>query len=179
MSNLITLTCPSCGGQLEVTNDVDRFVCAHCGNAHLIDPSERAAALTKEVDQLRLKMDIRQVEDDLATLRERQSTIEAKLKAERDERKLILTLIWPLPIAVLVVGLSEGSSLEWTLLLALFLAGFLFCITWIIMSSDSPKKEKRELERMKKRIASGQQTLNFLQQELKRVGSSQQSTASS
>ncbi|MFL7795121.1 MAG: hypothetical protein AB8I69_23480 [Anaerolineae bacterium] len=27
----ITLTCPSCGGKLQVTNDIDRFACTHCG----------------------------------------------------------------------------------------------------------------------------------------------------
>ncbi len=178
MSTLITLTCPSCGGRLEVTNKAEQYVCVHCGNAHMIDPGVRAQSLAKEVEQMRLKMDIRQAEEDLTTLRERQAAIEAQLGAERDTRKFMLLLIWAMPIVVVVLGLVEGATLESTLFLALVLVSFLFLVTWIIMSSDPNKKEKRELARTKKHIASGQQTLNFLLQELKRASSSQPPTTS-
>ncbi|HML23066.1 MAG TPA: hypothetical protein PKD09_15540 [Aggregatilinea sp.] len=36
MSDFITLTCPNCGGRLEITHDVDRFACAYCGAEHLV-----------------------------------------------------------------------------------------------------------------------------------------------
>src|SRR5258706_205176 len=42
MSDFVTLTCPSCGGRLEITKDVERFACAHCGNEHVV---RRAGAL--------------------------------------------------------------------------------------------------------------------------------------
>jgi predicted RNA-binding Zn-ribbon protein involved in translation (DUF1610 family) len=178
MRNLITLTCPSCGGRLEVTNNTEQYVCVHCGNAHIVDPGVRAESLEKEVEQIRLKVDIRHAEEDLKILRERQATLETQISAQRDGRRVMLMLIWPLPIIVVVLGLQQGASLAWTLLLALFSVGFLIFATWIIMSSDSYKKEKRELARTRKHIASGQQTLNFLQQELKHVSNSQQPTVS-
>jgi predicted RNA-binding Zn-ribbon protein involved in translation (DUF1610 family) len=177
MSNLITLTCPSCGGRLEVTNNTERYVCAHCGNSHIVDPGVRAESLAKEVEQMRLRMDIRQVEEDLTTLRERQATLETQIGAQRDTKKGMLLLFWAMPIVVVIIGLSEGATLESTLFLTLILVGFLLLITWIIMSSDSHKEEKRELARTKKHIASGQQTLDFLRQELKRAGNSQQPVA--
>jgi len=37
MPGFVTLACPTCGGKLEITPDIDRFVCAHCGNEHLVN----------------------------------------------------------------------------------------------------------------------------------------------
>jgi len=36
MSDFITLTCPSCGGRLEITKSIERFSCAHCGTEHMV-----------------------------------------------------------------------------------------------------------------------------------------------
>lgn len=36
MAEFLTLTCPSCGGKLSVSNSVNQFVCAHCGNEHIV-----------------------------------------------------------------------------------------------------------------------------------------------
>ena len=36
MADFVTLSCPSCGGKLEITNDIERFACAHCGHEHLV-----------------------------------------------------------------------------------------------------------------------------------------------
>ena len=36
MPELITLTCPSCGGKLQITSDMDRFACGNCGNEHVV-----------------------------------------------------------------------------------------------------------------------------------------------
>ena len=36
MSDFIILSCPTCGGKLHITDDIERFVCANCGNEHLV-----------------------------------------------------------------------------------------------------------------------------------------------
>ena len=36
MQNYVTLTCPSCGGKLQITEDIDRFTCAYCGNEYFV-----------------------------------------------------------------------------------------------------------------------------------------------
>ncbi len=33
------LTCKSCGAKLELTDDIDRFSCAHCGNEWIVNRS--------------------------------------------------------------------------------------------------------------------------------------------
>jgi len=36
MPDLITMSCPSCGGKLQITNDIERFACAFCGTEHIV-----------------------------------------------------------------------------------------------------------------------------------------------
>ena len=36
MTDFITLACPSCGAKLEITNDLGRFACSHCGQEHMV-----------------------------------------------------------------------------------------------------------------------------------------------
>jgi hypothetical protein len=52
MSEFITLTCPSCGGKLEVTNSMERFACANCGNEHLVKRQGGAIFLAPVVEAL-------------------------------------------------------------------------------------------------------------------------------
>jgi hypothetical protein len=35
MPDLITISYPSCGNKLQITNNADRFACAACGNEHI------------------------------------------------------------------------------------------------------------------------------------------------
>ena len=44
MVETIRLTCPTCGARLEVTEDMDRFACLHCGNEVLV--TRRAGTAT-------------------------------------------------------------------------------------------------------------------------------------
>ncbi len=36
MEDFITLSCPTCGAKLEITKDLERFACSHCGQEHII-----------------------------------------------------------------------------------------------------------------------------------------------
>lgn len=45
MSEFITLTCPSCGGTLEVTSEIEQLVCQYCGKKHIIRRSGSAIFL--------------------------------------------------------------------------------------------------------------------------------------
>jgi predicted RNA-binding Zn-ribbon protein involved in translation (DUF1610 family) len=43
--DFITLSCPSCGGKLEITKDIERFACAHCGMEHLVKRTSNIVTL--------------------------------------------------------------------------------------------------------------------------------------
>lgn len=53
MADFVTLTCPSCGGKLTITNDIERFACAHCGNEHVVNRSGYVVSLAPVVDELK------------------------------------------------------------------------------------------------------------------------------
>ncbi len=53
MADFITLTCPNCGGRLEITNDVDRFACAYCGTEHLVRRGGGIVTLAPVLEGLR------------------------------------------------------------------------------------------------------------------------------
>lgn len=52
MSDFVTLTCPTCGAKLQITNDVERFACSHCRNEHIIRRSGGIVSIAKVVDGL-------------------------------------------------------------------------------------------------------------------------------
>jgi predicted RNA-binding Zn-ribbon protein involved in translation (DUF1610 family) len=51
--SLVTLTCPSCGGKLQITNDIERFSCGHCGNEHMVRRNGNAISLAPVIEGLK------------------------------------------------------------------------------------------------------------------------------
>ena len=52
MSEFITLSCPSCGGKLQITPGMDRFACGYCGNEHMVMRQGGAVFLTPIIETL-------------------------------------------------------------------------------------------------------------------------------
>lgn len=52
-SDFITLACPSCGGKLEITPDMERFACKFCGSEHLVRRAGGAVSLAPVVEGLK------------------------------------------------------------------------------------------------------------------------------
>ncbi len=52
MADFVTLSCPSCGGKLQITQDIDRFACAHCGQEHIVNRNGGIISLTPVMDAL-------------------------------------------------------------------------------------------------------------------------------
>jgi len=53
MADFITLSCPSCGAKLSITNDIERFACSHCGNEHIVKRSGGIISLLPVVETLK------------------------------------------------------------------------------------------------------------------------------
>jgi hypothetical protein len=53
MEEFITLSCPSCGAKLEITPDIDRFACGHCGKEHIVKRKGGMVSLSPVVDAIR------------------------------------------------------------------------------------------------------------------------------
>lgn len=52
MNEFIALTCPTCGGKLEIGNGIERFACSYCGNEHLVNRQGNIVYLSPVVDGL-------------------------------------------------------------------------------------------------------------------------------
>lgn len=127
MGDFVTLTCPTCGGKLQITPDIDRFACVHCGNEHIVKRSEGVIALQplaesltglrRATDRTASEMALRRLSEELASLREDRSQAQGRVEAcqqalkerERARRDLIksaitlplafvISLFWPLPL---------------------------------------------------------------------------------
>lgn len=52
-AELVSLSCPSCGGKLEITPQLERFACPYCGNEQIVRRSEGTVSLTPVVEGLK------------------------------------------------------------------------------------------------------------------------------
>jgi hypothetical protein len=52
MTEFINLTCPSCGGKLKITSDIDRFACSFCGTEQIVKRGEGIISLIPVIDAI-------------------------------------------------------------------------------------------------------------------------------
>jgi len=93
MPDFISLTCPTCGGKLQITPDIERFACAHCGNEHLVRRGagvvslapvvESMDGLRRATDRTASEMAIRRLNEELAAMEGSRAEIEARLAQAR------------------------------------------------------------------------------------------------
>jgi hypothetical protein len=52
MSDFVTLSCPSCGGKLQITSDIERFACVHCNTEHIVKRGSGIVSLAPVMETL-------------------------------------------------------------------------------------------------------------------------------
>ncbi len=93
MSDFITLTCPNCGGRLEITNDVDRFACAYCGAEHLVRRGGGIVTLAPVLDGLRdVQVGVNRAASELAIHR-----LETEINRLADHYRVVASQLAALP----------------------------------------------------------------------------------
>ena len=53
MGGTVSLSCPSCGGKLAITDDIDRFACGYCGKEILVNRGGGIVSLKPVVDEIK------------------------------------------------------------------------------------------------------------------------------
>lgn len=100
MADFVTLSCPSCGAPLQVTNDIDRFACAHCGAEHVVRRGGGIVSLEPVVSVLRdVRVGVDRAVSELALPR---LTAEIS-ELEKQKKPIRAGEIWPI---LFPVGLS-------------------------------------------------------------------------
>ena len=70
MPDFITLSCPSCGHKLQITEDIDRFACAACGNEHIVNRSGGIVTLKPIIDSIaKVQVGVDKTASELAIVR--------------------------------------------------------------------------------------------------------------
>lgn len=91
--DFVTLACPTCGSRLQVTNDLERFACSHCGNEHVVKRSGGVVALTPGAEDVqRIRIGVDRAASELAIKRLRQE-IPAIETAITEKKRALPTLV--------------------------------------------------------------------------------------
>ncbi len=79
MSDFVSLTCPSCGGKLQIGNDIERFACGYCGNENVVKRGGGIVSLAPVIDEIKKvqvgvdktasELAIRRLKDEIKTIK--------------------------------------------------------------------------------------------------------------
>jgi hypothetical protein len=84
MPDFITLTCPSCGGKLKVTDQIHLLACRNCGNEHMVVRDSGTlylAPIAQDVRHIRVGVDKTAAELAVARLTREIDALELQTKA--------------------------------------------------------------------------------------------------
>lgn len=189
-SDFITLSCPNCGGRLQITQDMERFACQFCGMEHLVRRSGSAVSLAPvleglkrvegKFDQVQVSSDRLAAEQTLQRLRAEVVKIE-KQAAEKDlflrmNGTAVNALIGPIVLMTIgvltpVVGLiiSFITDEPVLILVTLFIGGFLLFGGVIGLIIELNSKKRRQVTQAKDALARLQAELQNHHQQIERL----------
>lgn len=81
MVEYVKLSCTSCGGRLELSSDIDRFACSHCGTELMVKRSHGVVALgevAEDIENIKQSSDKTASELAIVRLKGEISSLEAK-----------------------------------------------------------------------------------------------------
>jgi Flp pilus assembly protein TadB len=163
MADFVTLSCPSCGGKLEITNDLDRFACGYCGKEQVVRRTGGVVSLAPVVEGLKqVQAGVDKTASELAIRRLREDIAELEKKKEEAGNS------GPLPFLLGLAGLvglglgiwgiigHQSNLCVWSVLLIVLIIGPL---AWYMNKRAKPiddelEKKRAELARHE-RLVSG------------------------
>jgi hypothetical protein len=117
MPDFITLSCPSCGGKLQVTPDLEQFACGYCGKEHIVKRGGGIVSIAPLVENIKkVQQGVDRTASELAIKRLPEEIIQAQRKLNSIPPRPILkkydyideTTISKFVLIILVLGLIAG-----------------------------------------------------------------------
>ena len=106
MSDITNLTCPSCGGKLQITPDIDRFACGHCGNEHIVKRGGGIISLAPVVEGLKeVRSGVDKTASELAIKRLQKEVASLTDQRTRQQASWVGTRMWLCMVAPMVLVL--------------------------------------------------------------------------
>jgi len=171
MADYISLTCPTCGAKLKITDDMNNFACGHCGSEHIVKreggaisfaplvESEKGA--NNGIDKTESELAIPRLDKEIKQLEGVISEMRAKLKTE-DFIKIAggFSLY-----TILIVGvMSARGGTYWSFGTAMGVWLGSFTVAMILMAVVTERKEakpKKEIEKRKQEIEKHKKVLSL------------------
>lgn len=155
MPDLVTLTCPTCGGKLQIANNIDRFACGYCGNEHIVQRSGGVISLEPVLDGLKViktgvdktvsELAIQRLNAEIANLMTQKASIPTKTSGCIVFLMLFSVLLLIILLVVSSKGVEgSGASIFFGLLIVFFTFGFYFNGRNNIRKKISPIDEQIE-----------------------------------
>lgn len=172
MSDFISLTCPTCGGRLQITDDVERFACVYCGVEHLVRRGGGIVTLAPVMDGLRQvqagidraasELAVRRLEGEINHLAEQYRVLAGELSAlpaHPPWRPVWQALGWGFIAALLTACLLasagqillDGNGAAWAFGIAPAVA-ILMLVGIVWLRWRAVQREKQRLNRLRARM---------------------------
>jgi hypothetical protein len=120
MEGIITLSCPNCGGKLEIAEGLDRFACAHRGVEHIVerrggtislDPvMGRLDEIKEGSDKTASELAIQRIKQEIEGIEDAMKGVEVPPKSSVTNARIYAYLAGALGTLVFVAGLLAGLS---------------------------------------------------------------------
>lgn len=155
---VITLSCPSCGGKLQIAKSVNRFACGYCGNETIVhresgivylEPiAEDIHHIRTGVDNIRGGVDKTAAELAIARLTRELDDLSADLKTNSEKKLSDLLpftvyekLLLFLPVILFIVATNVQNGFGG----AAFLLSIVIFLFILIRRSNSAQRLKKEI----------------------------------
>jgi predicted RNA-binding Zn-ribbon protein involved in translation (DUF1610 family) len=183
-NDFVTLTCPSCGGRLQITKDMDKFACGHCGNEHLVRREGGAvflAPLAADIRQIRGGVDKTAAELAVIRLAKEVDILQLKFNnlSKRTDHEWVLPsdlerwapgLTFLLPIVIIVIMKlvvpEYPNVLGWVVVWVLSLLSVATFIGGLVLHEQLRSKRLHVTNEIKKREMTTVDTLRLEKQVL-------------
>ncbi len=168
MVDHITLTCPSCGGNLQITNDVERFACGYCGKEHVVKRGGGIVTLAPVVEGIKRVQDgVDKTASELAISRLGKEIKQLKNKIADEKSKFNSANFFKSSggVAVLIFmiigGMGDAGAGFWVAVIAFILMNIGYGVVESNHDKDNCEplrleinKRRKEIEKHKKLISS-------------------------
>lgn len=149
-SEIINLTCPSCGGKLKINKDIDRFACGYCGNEQMVVRSGGTISLAPVIDEIKhvsrgvdktaSELAIARIDREISELREEQNLIYAQYKKKGGG------------FAAALIGIFFGIILVYTKIPAIGFILLIACVPWLVISFLRLRRDLQDLRAVREDI---------------------------
>ena len=160
MADVVSLSCPNCGGKLQITPDIDRFACTYCGNEHIVKRGEgivsiapvirELSKITGGVDKTASELAIKRVKDEIAKLEAQLRPLEMQIavRSGKSSSSFFPTIFIILGILLVGTGMFVQSARTGGAAILFTLGFILFVIAGIFIMRSKENKIDGDLPRL-------------------------------